>query len=370
MAAGAPNESPASDAVSPASAVSALAQSSSERFGAGSRSRSTGGAPPPWAVGGSARGGALHPDLRFRLRELGIAISSDLFRAPPVRGPPPMLTGPAEDKGSRSNGEAVGDGSRPAAAVSSEASPAASRDPSSPARGSCSPARGSCSPSHGSCSPGSDKGRLSKPDKSRNAGSGDASGPFDPGVDDLLLQLDDLDARNRVLQQDAASRTLQHKCAKETMASTAAAAAFKAAASSAKASSSPTAARSTAEKTVQSEEAAAAQSVVRQHPLAGLQLYGSCGPDGAQAIEQLRWRRRRDRPPKAPLSAVAPDPALSPPAGARGGSSPAARHCGGEAAWQSHRKGKQAVGGSVALPPLKSSASAPGFLAAASWTNS
>lgn len=343
-----------------------------------SRSRSTGGAPPPWAVASSsARGGALHPDLRFRLRELGIAISSDLLRAPPVRGPPTMLAcpaaGPAEDNHSKSTSEAVVDDTRPPVAVSSSVSSVAPGDAvSSPACGSRSPAPSSCSPTSGSRSPGSDKIRLSKPDKSRTTGSGDTSGLKDPGLDDLLLQLDDLDARNRALQQDAASRTLQHKCVKETMASTAAAAAFAAAASSAKVSRSPKAAKSSVEKTMQSEEAAAAESVARQHPLAGVQLYGSTGPDGgARAIEQLRWRRRRDRPPKALLSVAAPDAAASPSASVQGGSSPTVRHYGGEAAWQSHRRGKQAVGGSVALPPLKSSASAPGcLLAATSWTHS
>lgn len=166
---------------------------------------------------------------------------------------------------------------------------------------------------------------------------------LDPGVDDLLLQLDDLDARSKALQREKANPTSEEAEPKSKTCATEADA---------------------------TNKLSAAQAVARQHPLQSLGL-------AAGGSSEPRWqgaRRREHRPPRAPSNADAI------------GASP----------WRGQHKGSQALdlapsfadaypetftdpakladvgqreaaAHCVPLPPLKSSASAPSCLMQGSW---
>lgn len=162
----------------------------------------------------------------------------------------------------------------------------------------------------------------------------------DSSIDDLLLQLDDLDARSKELQRQ--SKRDQGKIKQEG--------AYKAVQTA-----TPRAA------SVQGTGQNSAKAKVHQHPL-----------ESGVGLEQgesnfRRARQRRERPPLAPASSDNPARKLRPAASATDLRTSSATPTPSSARGPPKRSG---AGGSCSLPPLKPSASAPGCLISGPWRSS
>lgn len=161
----------------------------------------------------------------------------------------------------------------------------------------------------------------------------------DAGLDDLLLQLSDLDARSRALQAQSEVMSREMVAKKEDGSGTS--------------------------EEAQASHGGAAQSVARQHPLRGLPLGAVAAAVCAGDFQRHGARHRRsERPPVAPASAMPSTPARC--SGYRCtllASSPldVGSDCLHLPPSPSSARGSRSKC-AVALPPLKPSTSAPGRL--------
>lgn len=325
-----------------------------------SRTKASGDCPsgPPGTGPGSCSGSpGLHPELRARLQRLGIGLGGDAQRQ-----------GSGIDLAAGIGSSCPAEYRRPAAALGSSGSDRFAAGASIGEAGagedvigeSCAPGRPPTMPGGLSAvaaiaaslevSPVDDKEQTKGKDKK-------------DGLDDLLLQLDDLDARSKALQKSATNDA-------EADAQRAARRARKAA--RAAESSSPREPGGAQASAVSADTMA--EAIVKQHPLKGLRL--GVADSGGGSEFRRGHRQGRERPPVAPgtpcgrrdsgtprrnasnatsissvaiASSIATLPYPASPSSARG--------------TRSHsQRGEK--GSRLKLPELKASASAPGCLQA------
>lgn len=177
-----------------------------------------------------------------------------------------------------------------------------------------------------------------------------------PSVDKLLTQLDDLDARSRVLQRDCdRERVLRRAEEVETRHRVS-----KAADDGSTTTVSPVQGEDAEATRDFSSEGGVAKAIAREHPLSGLSLT-SC----ASSCEFQRHGCRAARPPLAPNTAAAgrhPGNLSRMPDSRSRQAHPASPS-------SARERPRSGSGSRVALPPLKPSASAPGCLMGIPWVD-
>lgn len=296
----------------------------------------TGGA----AASSHGTAGGLHPELRARLERMGIGLAGDAKRQNSSSSLLPAGVGSSNLAGfSRSAG------------MSAEKCPNANRGEGiaggAGAKG-ASTRRPPAMPGGGSAAAvAAIAASMDVDGEDRGVGKEDS-------VDDLLLQLDDLDARSKALQKDAAGQ------AAETEAQKAARRAGRKADKAARAAAAEASPRqqqdSEGDEPVSKDSMA--ETIAKQHPLKGLRLGESGGCRGEF--------RRSSRPPVVPGTPSAsnrtPRKNTSMSMGSTAATATSNATLPYPASPSSARGTRGEKGSSVKLPDLKASASAPGCL--------
>mmetsp|Transcript_6483 Transcript_6483/g.17512 ORF Transcript_6483/g.17512 Transcript_6483/m.17512 type:complete len:351 (-) Transcript_6483:57-1109(-) len=334
------------------------------RAGGGSSSSSGGAA---WRSSGGGRAGALHPELRSRLQKLGIAI-------PGLRGGGGSPEPTAATAAARA-APAAAERASTATAAAGDAAPARASDGEAPA---ARPQQHGTASADGSLSGrsqldrGGQLGDLGGETEDASPRADDAHAGLDPGLDDLLLQLGDLDARSKALQKQGEAMLRQGSTSEPPRKSGGGgreqrgqdpkgeAPAPEGSAAHARHGEGAAAGGAGAGEgagTDAPDEASAARSVARHHPLQGLPL--SAQQQRGDDFQRAR-QRRSERPPVAPTTPGSSSARCS------------GRRCRKTFAASSPSASPTSARGPrtscVALPPLKPSSSAPGRLTGeSSW---
>lgn len=282
------------------------------------------GSLPSWAVDGGASS-SLHPELRSRLRELGIGLSSATVGSDHPR---PEAAVPARKA---TPSVSPSDGSCTANSTKSVCPPQVANGVSGPATVPCLRLPGGSSEDANDSAPSIRRReeRAGAMEGSRQRLGSDCAGGLNPDVDLLLLQLDDLDARTEALSKDKPS----------TLAA-------------------PPEVRTSVE-VVAKPQLTAAETVTRhgarpQHKHRLPRIAGTDSPWHGQN----RMSKAQKVLDLAPSFADGFTHTFV-------DSVDAAQHSGASPSNEPH--GKKAATSCVSLPPLKSSASAPGCLVHGSW---